>query len=252
MSDAVAQPPSGILALEAATDTGGVALLEDSRVLAERVLPTSQRSASSLLVAIDELLRSTGRELEEFALIALSIGPGSFTGLRVGLATALGLCFGTERRVVPVPTLAALSTHAGRAAHIVPMLDARRGEVYAGLYGPEGRVLRDDRVADPAVWLGSLADVPGPVHFVGSGALRYAQPIEAAFGRRARILPRDEARPRAASVGTLGARLAASGASLEPAQVELRYLRRPAAEAAAEATAEVAQHAGHSPAEPIS
>lgn len=223
---------AGIIAIEAATAAGGVALLEGPRLLAERVLDDSQRSAATLLVALDELLQASGRRLEEFGLIALSIGPGSFTGLRVGLATALGLCFDTARRIVAVPTLAALSTHAPDAEHVVPMLDARRGEVYTGLYSGTGRTLRDDRVCEPDTWLGELARLSTPLCFVGSGALRYADAIAHSMGCRARILPAEQARPRASSVGRLGVRLAAEGAVLEPAGVELRYLRRPAAELA--------------------
>jgi tRNA threonylcarbamoyladenosine biosynthesis protein TsaB len=243
VSEAARRPPIRIIALEAATEAGGVALLEGSRLLGERTFGESQRSASALLVALDELLRASRCELEEFDLIALSVGPGSFTGLRVGLATALGLCFDTGRRVVPVSTLAALSTHAGKVEHIVPMLDARRGEVYAGLYGPGGHALREDRACDPASFLASLPDEPTPYHFVGTGSLRYAGMIREKLGDSARLLSSDQARPRAASVGLLGVQLASTGVSVAAADVELRYLRKPAAE--------VAQRAGHFPGESI-
>ena len=243
MSGGAGSRQTGIIALESATEAGSVALLENSHLLAERSFGESQRSASALLVALDELLERSDRRLEDFDLIALSIGPGSFTGLRVGLATALGLCFDSERRIVPVPTLAALSTHAGETERIVPMLDARRGEVYAGVYGPAGRPLGDERVCDPGEWIPTLADQGGSLTFVGGGALRYAETIESVLGDRARILGHEQARPRAASVGSLGARLASLGASLPAAKVELRYLRRPAAE--------VAKRAGHPSAKPI-
>ena len=126
---------------------------------------------------------------------------------------------------------------------IVPMLDARRGEVYSGLYAPHGNQLQEDRVTDPGSWVRSLTDTGDRLHFLGSGALRYAELIEAAHGDRACILSADQARPRAASVGVLGARLAEAGGSLPAPEVELRYLRRP--------QAEVSRSAGHSPAEPI-
>ena len=244
MSEAASRPHSGIIALEAATEAGGVALLDGSRLLAQQSFDEAQRSASTLLVTLDELLQRVGRELDDFQLIALSIGPGSFTGLRVGLAMALGLCFDTERRVVPVATLAALSMHARGAAHIVPMLDARRGEVYTGLYGPDGNELQEDRVTDPSSWVRSLTDTGDRLHFVGSGALRYAGVIQAIHGDRARILSADQSRPCAASVGLLGARLAEAGGSLPGPEVELRYLRRP--------QAELSRRAGHPPDEPIS
>jgi tRNA threonylcarbamoyladenosine biosynthesis protein TsaB len=145
-----------ILALQTATESGGVALLEGGRVLGERDLGPEEPHAGSLLVALDGLLRQASRRLEEVELIALSIGPGSFTGLRIGLATALGLCFGTSRRIVPVPTLAALSLQAGNVHRIVPLLDARKKQVYTGLYGSGGVSIREDRVCNPEVWFEEL------------------------------------------------------------------------------------------------
>jgi tRNA threonylcarbamoyladenosine biosynthesis protein TsaB len=215
-----------LLAIETATEDASVALLEGERVLGERELPRGREHAASVLVAVDALLAEAGATLERVERIALSIGPGSFTGLRVGLATALGLCFGTERRIVPVPTLAALSLHAEGHALRAPLLDARRGEIYAGLYDAAAHPLRDDCVSRAAPWLESLRG-RGRVAFLGSGA-RLARPaIERLLRRDALLLPDAAGIPRAASVG----RLAATLAAVEPAAVELRYLRAPEAEA---------------------
>jgi tRNA threonylcarbamoyladenosine biosynthesis protein TsaB len=180
-----------------------------------------------VLVAVDTALERAGARLDSVERIALSIGPGSFTGLRVGLATALGLCFGTERRVVPVPTLAALSRNAVGHERVAPLLDARRGQIYAGLYAPEGVPLRGDEVADPEKWLESLGDC-GPVAFLGSGAIAYAREIAGVLGERATLLPAAIGAPRAANVGRLAIRLA----PIAPEAVELRYLRAPEAEVA--------------------
>ena len=100
-------------------------------------------AAESLLPAVEDLLRAAGCELAAIEAFALSIGPGSFTGLRVGIATVKGLAFGTPRPVAPVSTLAALAVGAGRAdVPVVPMLDARRGEVYAAAYAGGGTLAR--------------------------------------------------------------------------------------------------------------
>ena len=128
--------------------------------------------------------------LAEVERIALAIGPGSFTGLRIGLATALGLAFGTDRQLVPVPTLAALAT-AGRVARgaVAPILDARRGEVYAGLYrrgrrqrAAVGRLVRRARrfPREPA-----RATRRSPSWAAASS--RTAPSIAAALGARARV-----------------------------------------------------------------
>src|SRR5262249_3695794 len=130
-----------LLALETSAERGGVALFEGGALLGEADVPERERHAASLLVWLDTLLGRVGRRLDDVERIALAIGPGSFTGLRIGLATALGLAFGTRRTLVPVPTLAALAFQAETPGLCAPLLDARRGEVYAGLYDGEGNAL---------------------------------------------------------------------------------------------------------------
>jgi len=213
-----------ILAVETAVEHGGVALLEGEVVLGEQALAAGQGQAGGVLVALDTLLRLHGRSLDEVGLIALSIGPGSFTGLRVGLATALGLAFGTELRIAPVSTLAALSLHAGPGL-CVPLLDARKGQVYAGLYAGGGRALAPDCVCDPLEWIARVPD--GEVQVLGPGCAPHRESIARALGARAVFLPESAGRPRASSVGRLGARIAAAGGALPPEQIELNYLRPP-------------------------
>jgi len=218
-----------IIALETSAAVGGVALIESGHVLAERVLGPDTQFARDVLPALDELLEQTSRSLEQCELIALSVGPGSFTGLRIGLATALGLCFGTARRIVPVPTLAALALRADGEVR-VPMLDARKRQVYAGVYASDGSSLLPDRASDPLQFLRSLDAFP-QLTFLGSGASLYRDDIERALGDRARLQVGDgEGWPSARSVGLLGERLARAGHASAPHEVELRYLRASQAE----------------------
>ena len=222
-----------LLALETSSESGGVALLEGDEILGEAPIGGREpQHAAALLPAVDALLAGAGRQLDEVDLIAVSVGPGSFTGLRIGLATALGLCFGTGRQIVPVPTLAALAASAGDVSPIAPMLDARRGQLYTGLYDGSGAVLHEDCVTDPLPWLAALAALPGadPVWLLGPGAHLYRNEIEVVLGRHGRLLDVETGRPRAANVGRLGARLAREGGALPPEQITLRYLRRAEAE----------------------
>jgi tRNA threonylcarbamoyladenosine biosynthesis protein TsaB len=228
-----------LLALETSNPVGSVALLDDSGLAGERPIGTDRaQHAAAIIGAIDELLRMAGRDLEQVERIALSIGPGSFTGLRIGLATALGLCFGTARRIVPVSTLAALSTQAGNVDPIAAMLDARRGEVYCGLYAAGGVLLEPDRISDPRSWIESLRG-RGPVHFLGSGARAYAPLLRQVLGADARLLPAEQDVPRASSVGRLGQR----GVAVAAEEVQLAYLRP--------SEAEEKRAAGHTSANPI-
>jgi len=231
-----------LLALETSAERGGVALFEGEALLGEADVAGSERHAASLLVCLDRLLASADRPLADVDLIALAIGPGSFTGLRIGLATALGLAFGSGRQLVPVPTLAALALQADVRGWVAPLLDARRGEVYAGLYDGDGRALVADACTGLDAWLAQLPAGPA-LAFLGSGAGLHRAKLEAALGARARFLPAAAGELRARSVGRLGLRLAAEGAALPPEKVELRYLRR--------AEAEVKRLALHPNAEPI-
>lgn len=179
-----------------------------------------------MLPQIDSLLRYCERRLDQVTGIALSVGPGSFTGLRIGLSSVLGLCFETARPVAPVATLAALALQAGSAARIAPLLDARKGQVYAGLYSPEGEVLRPDTVSEPLPWLRSLGELE-PVTLLGPGADLYRNEIASVLGASARILPGPLGWPRPASVGVLGSRALARGYGIHASEVELLYLRPP-------------------------
>src|SRR5437899_8537891 len=164
-----------ILAFDTATDVATSALVFDGEVLGER---TSR--AVTVLEDIDALLRQAGAHTRELGGIAVGIGPGSFTGVRVGLATARGLALALGIPVAGVSTLDALAAGAPGA---IPVIDARRGEVFVLQDGP--------RVLAP----GDLELAAGTV-CVGSGAVRYRELLEAAG---AEIPPDDDERhlPRA-------------------------------------------------------
>ena len=219
-----------IVALETAAEVGGVALVEGGCVLAERVLGEEAQPARDVLPAVHALLEQVGRPLRDVESIALSIGPGSFTGLRIGLATALGLCFASPRRIVPVPTLAALAWGLEAEGPVAPMLDARKQQVYAGLYDAEGQSLAPDQVCDPGRFLRSLEAWPR-ITLLGPGAQVYREQIGHVLGARAHLVePAERGWPSAARVGLLGERLAAQGGLREPGEVEPRYLRASQAE----------------------
>ena len=166
-----------LLALDTATSTAGIALVEGDRVLAEARHDTAGRGAD-LLVAIDRLCRDAGVAPTELEAIAIGAGPGSFTGLRIGMATAKGIAFAAGRPLWAVSSLAALADDAQReldgdlpaaidamldddppATVICAALDARRGEVFAGCF-VRGVALAPERVLAPeelAAWAHEIA-----------------------------------------------------------------------------------------------
>ena len=192
---------------------------EEDRVHSERLLP-----------AIDRLLESAGRTLDDVDAYAVSIGPGSFTGLRVALATVKGLVLGDDRPVVAVPTLAALAAGAAAApGPVAALLDARRGEVYGAMYAaagsldatlPEG-VYRPEELAErlPAEGSVVVGEGAGPV------ALRLAE-----LRPELDVLPAGSVALRAEAVGVLGRRRWAAGDAVAAETLLPRYVRRAEAE----------------------
>jgi tRNA threonylcarbamoyladenosine biosynthesis protein TsaB len=224
--------PSLLLALETALRTPGIALLEGGELVAEITLPCVQPVSEQLLAGIDALLKLCGTALEAVDAFAVSVGPGSFTGLRVGVATVKGLAFASARPVAAVSTLAALACAAGAPGDTVAaILDARRGEVYAGVYELT-QALPSPKLPDglfPAPDL--AARLPPSCVLVGDGARLCAETLGAALGAGARILPEALARPPVLQVGRLGYALLAAGGGIEAEALAPRYLRRAEAEA---------------------
>lgn len=166
-----------ILTIETSTPSESVAVVERDRILAERWSTAGRGHAEELVGAVASILEDAGTRLDELDAIAVSIGPGRFTGLRVGLATAKGLAAASGIGVRPVRTLRALALSSGVEAGLVcPVIDARRGEVYAALFRAGAPAAVMDEVAlEPAALADRLRDLASrePVTFVGTGVRAY-------------------------------------------------------------------------------
>ncbi|MGQ9687755.1 MAG: tRNA (adenosine(37)-N6)-threonylcarbamoyltransferase complex dimerization subunit type 1 TsaB [Desulfobaccales bacterium] len=215
-----------LLALETATDRGSLALLEDDQVVGEAFLDTPGSFLVHLLPALDGLFQQTGRALAEVGAICVSQGPGNFTGLRLGLATAQGLALASGCLLVPVPTLEVLAAPwAGHPHPVAVLVDAKRGEVYLGRFDCTGDfpepVGEPERL--PAAALGGR--LKPPLLLTGPG-LRACQDLVSAAGRPAlAFAPEDRRQPQAAWVGRLGRRRLQQGFSVPPPRLVPLYLR---------------------------
>jgi tRNA threonylcarbamoyladenosine biosynthesis protein TsaB len=173
-----------ILALETSSPICSVALhqIEDGRLLGQSELRLEKSHSTHLTVLIEQLVANTGYMLRDLAAVAVSDGPGSYTGLRIGAAAAKGLCFALDIPLVAVGTLPALAHQVAartpRAAtyHYAPMLDARRQEVYTALYRADGHELAAPAplILTPEALAEQLAY--HSVLFFGSGAAKF-QPL---------------------------------------------------------------------------
>jgi tRNA threonylcarbamoyladenosine biosynthesis protein TsaB len=252
----------GLVRAPLAPDAAPGTVAEGCTTLAEVSRDTGLAHGAELLSLIDECLAAAGHDLDEVRCIAVGIGPGSFTGLRVALATAKGLALGGGVTLVGVSTLEALAASvlpgwcagaavedAGPGTLVASCLDARKGEVYGAVFAVRepvadapsprlGRLAPDAalRPADFAQTLGALLEARGerasPALLLGDGPERYADAILSPLAGRARALAAARHQPCGAAVGRLGAgELAATGGH-DAATLVPRYARASEAEVA--------------------
>ena len=220
-----------ILGIETATWLGSVALVTESEVIAEYTLNIRRTHSERLMGMIARLLSDTDVALRDLDGIAVSIGPGSFTGLRIGLSTAKGLCFANTLPLTIVPTLEAMASRVCFARYpVCPLLDARKQEVYAGIYdiseGPPKAVLAPCTISIEHL----LARISRPTIFSGDGSTIFRDPIREKLGDHAFFVPSDAAHPDAAAVARLGLSAFRKGEHAELSGLEPIYLRRSEAE----------------------
>jgi tRNA threonylcarbamoyladenosine biosynthesis protein TsaB len=222
-----------VLSLDTTTRAGSVAVVRDTDVLALIAGDASLTHGARLPGDLQRALQAAQVVLEAIDLLAVCAGPGSFTGLRVGISAMQGLAMAASRRVVPVSALDALSSAAADSSRpIAAWMDAQRGEVFAALYDEGGRrLLREPTALTPErtleAWGEAIAG--GRLRFVGDGAARYADLIRSRTGPDVEIL---DAPPLAGVIGRLAA--ASPERAVLPHAIVPIYIRRPDAEIAKE------------------
>ncbi len=222
-----------ILGIETSTKTGSVAVATEQSIVAQYSLNIEATHSERLMSTVDRVLTDTGIGIADVDAFAVAIGPGSFTGLRIGVATVKGLVLATGKPVAAVPTLRALAALVPFAAHpVCPILDARKNEVYAALYRVEGAE-PVQLMPDAAMPIRELASrFPGKAVFIGEAASLYRDEIEARFGDRALFGPLTASVPSAASVAELGLSMIRKGLLADAGTLTPLYIRRPEAEVA--------------------
>jgi tRNA threonylcarbamoyladenosine biosynthesis protein TsaB len=233
-----------VLALDTTSRPGSLALARDGVILESRVGPADRTHAERLPKDLTDLLADHRLRLADVDVFAVAAGPGSFTGLRIGIATIQGLAFAFGRRVVAVSALDALveiAVRPGKRTFVGAWIDARRHEVFSALYACESTgpgmagsfdVLDGPTVGPPAVtltrWL-SLG-TPGPVVFIGDGTVTFRELLASAGSERLEIIePTPALAPAVARIATTAAD---RGLAVLPHAVQPLYVRRPDAELA--------------------
>lgn len=227
-----------ILALDSSGLVASVAVVEDGavddQVIAEYTVNYKKTHSQTLLPMLDEIVKMTELDLHTVDAIAVAGGPGSFTGLRIGSATAKGLGLALEKPLIHIPTLEGLAYNlCGIADVVCPIMDARRGQVYAGIYEFDGQKLHilEDQMAVPIEELGEklkkYLKEGRRVTFLGDGVPVHKTKIkeEILLGEAVTFASANMNRQRAASVGTLGMQYYKEGKIETAMEHEPDYLR---------------------------
>lgn len=197
-----------ILALDSSGIVASVAVIEDDILLAEYTVNYKKTHSQTLLPMLDEVVKMTELDLETIDAIAVAAGPGSFTGLRIGSATAKGLGLALKKPLIAVPTVDALAYNLYDVGGLIcPIMDARRNQVYTGIYRFEEHklVAVKQQWASPVTELiEELNKLGEPVTFLGDGVPVFCSMIEGKLQVPYSFAPAHVNKQRAAAVGTLG------------------------------------------------
>ena len=223
-----------ILALDSSGLVASAAVVEDDVTVAEYTVNYKKTHSQTLLPMLDEIKRMTELDLNTVDAIAIASGPGSFTGLRIGAATAKGLGLALDIPIIPVPTVDALAYNLyGSEKLVCPLMDARRNQVYTGLYTFEGSALvtvEPQCAVDIAEIIDKINTFGKAVVFLGDGVCVYQERIAELTKVPYDLAPACCNRQRAACVAALGEKLFRSGIVQSAAQHAPNYLRLSQAE----------------------
>lgn len=220
-----------ILAIETSTMTGGVAIMDGDILIAESRLNVRVTHSEKLMREIDHILKQASIKIEDIDVFAISIGPGSFTGLRVGLSTVKGLVYGTDKKVVSVSSLETLAYSLPFCKYqICPMIDARKKEVYTALFKWQDEGI--NKVSDEQIIKidDLLTRITEKTIFLGDGAILYKEKINSSLKDKAIFAYPHNLCPSPASVAYLAMIKAKMGRYDDPVTLIPRYMRRSEAE----------------------
>lgn len=221
-----------ILSLDTATLVSSVALLSNEKLVAELTIQTKKTHSEMLMPHINQILKLAGVDKRELKLVAVSIGPGSFTGLRIGLATAKALAYALSIPIIGVSTLEALAFNCPvPGAYISPMLDAQKGNVYQAIYRWEKSEMVEVMPARVVNFDAAVAEIAAqhqPTLILGEGAVLNREKLSELRNPIAAQV--HVVMPRAASVALLAQKKNTQGVKDDVMTLEPLYIRRSEAE----------------------
>lgn len=223
-----------ILALDSSGLVASVAVVEDDILLAEYTMNYKKTHSQTLLPMLDEMVKTIELDLKTIDAIAVAGGPGSFTGLRIGSATAKGLGLALRKPLISVPTVDGLAYNmCGTEKIVCPLMDARRNQVYTGIYEFEGnelRVLKSQMAVDLTEIADLLNKIGREVVFVGDGCPVYKEKLKELLKVKFSFAPAHQNRQRAGALAALAMYYAEEGRMETASEHQPDYLRLSQAE----------------------
>ena len=223
-----------ILALDSSGLVATVAILEDEQMIAEYTVNYKKTHSQTLLPMLDEIVKMTEFDLSTIDAIAVSGGPGSFTGLRIGAATAKGLGLALNKPLIHIPTVDGMAYGLfGYSGLVCPIMDARRNQVYTGLYrfvDGEFQVVEEQMAISVTELIEKLNSYEEKVTFLGDGVPVYRDQFEKGLTGAYAFAPAHLNRQRAAAVGALGMKYFQEGKTESATEHKPDYLRLSQAE----------------------
>lgn len=218
-------PSMKILGVDTSTPIGSVALIDGERFVAEHTLSIVKAHSSRLMPAIDQILKWADLTVHDLDACAVGIGPGSFTGIRIGVGTIKSLCYALKKPIVGVSTLEAIAYNLRYTDKLIcPILDARKDEVYGAVFRGGQNLLREsgDLCVPIEALLNRIDDV---TIFVGDGLQRYAPAVQERFGDDVPLADPIFNVPRGASIARIGYAQLLNGQSDDYFSLTPNYVR---------------------------
>ncbi len=223
-----------ILAIDSSGLVATVAVVEDENMLAEYTINYKKTHSQTLLPMLDEVAKMIELDLNTIDAIAVAAGPGSFTGLRIGSATAKGLGLALKKPLIEIPTVDGLAYNLyGTNKLVCPMMDARRSQVYTGIYeftGEELKVIEKQMAISVQELIGKLNQMGREVIFLGDGVPVYRSILEESLKVPYQFAPAHMNKQRAGALGVLAQKYLEEGKTVTAAEHQPDYLRLSQAE----------------------
>lgn len=223
-----------ILAIDSSSVVATVAITDEEKIIAEYSVNHKKTHSQTLLPMIDEIVKMAEINIDELDAIAVSGGPGSFTGLRIGSATAKGIAFAIKKPIIHIPTIDGLAYNMYGTNRIVcPIMDARRNQVYTGLYrfeNDEFITIEAQSQKDIMDVIKSVNEIGKSVVFLGDGTSIYKEIITKNINVDCQFAPIHMNMQRASSVAALAVKYYNEGKVIESSEHKPDYLRKSQAE----------------------